>query len=202
MQKIFLLLFLGLFSCVQGQDKTKYLVNPAAKQLDDSANYILTHSLDYERALLLLQKATQLDTNYYIAYSNLLTCQFALNKLDEALITTKNINRIKPNFAENFVMIGLLYYRKDDMTSALKNFIEAEHLYGKVLDTMSTKNKKHDGYLLNRALMLILIGQQKKGNDILKQQYDNTIDEQKKKMIERFMNKSSSEILDGFGARK
>ena len=77
MKFCFLFLLIGLYACGQ-TEKKKYSVNPKAKQLNDSAVQAAMNNENYSGAIVLLNEAIKLDSNYYRAYSNKLTFQFAL----------------------------------------------------------------------------------------------------------------------------
>ena len=191
-----LLLLTGFYACGQQSENKKHVVDPKARQLNDSATSIAMHAQDYNKAISLLDQATQIDSNYLTAYANKLSFQLELKQFDKALATAKNLNRIKPEAPEYFVSIGLIYEHMGDTTSSNKFFNEAVNRYNKILDTMSTVNKDYDLLLMNKAVSLILVGQQQKGNDILKGLYDKQKDESYREMLSSFMNKSRKDILD------
>ena len=63
---LFLLLF-GFVAC--GQQTKKYIPDKTAVQLNDSAMRLAMHSINdssYQKVILLLDKATAIDTNYFI----------------------------------------------------------------------------------------------------------------------------------------
>ena len=61
---------------------------------------------------------------------------------------------------------------------------------------MSEKNKHYNDIKLNKAVALIMTGQQIKGNPILKQLYNTTTDTSYRQYYLLYMNKSRKQILD------
>jgi tetratricopeptide (TPR) repeat protein len=190
------LLFLTLIACGQ-----KDMVDSEARKLNDSAVALTMKSFDssaYADAILLLDKATAIDSNYYTAYWNKYSFQWTLKQYDKALVTAKHLNRIKPDAPDYYVSIGLLYEKLGDTVSARQHFKDALVRYNNILDTMDSKNKNYDNLLINKAVNLIFAGQQTEGNEMLKQLYEKHKDDMYAQAIEMFMNKSRQEIIDGF----
>src|SRR5436309_2510270 len=107
--------------CGQTEKKT-YSVNPKAKQLVDSAVQIAMYKNNYRGAIVLLDEAIKLDSDYYNAYSNKLTYQFALKQYNEALPTAKKLNMLRPEDPANYITVGLLYEKLHDTISSKKYF--------------------------------------------------------------------------------
>jgi len=191
----FLLLFSGLFSC--GQTISKHTTNPYAKKLNDSAMREASHMNDsgYQKTILLLDQATTIDSNYFMAYWNKLIFQSQLKQYDKAIVTAKNLIRIKPMAPDLYLTCGGLYERISDTLSAKDAFQKALSLYNNLLDTMSVGNRYYDMLFMNKAVDLIMLGEPIKGNELLKQLYDRQTDEAYKELTLSFMNKSRDELL-------
>ena len=190
MKHLTLLFFLGLISCNQHKADSK------AKQLTDSAITIWKNTHDDLKALPLLDQALETDSNYFPALSTKLSFELTSNMPDKALRTAKSLIRIKPEVAEYYTAIGLIYEQKHDTISSKKYFTDAIICYDKKLDTMSKSDKKYDMLLSNKAIDLIFIGEQEEGNKILKEIYDRHTDEDYREMVKPYMNKSKQEILN------
>ena len=191
-----LFLLIGLYACGQQTENKNHKIDPTAKKLNDSAVLIVMNTQDYEKAILLLNQATQIDSNYLIAYTNKLSFQLHLNQLDKALLSAYSLKRIKPDNPEYYVTIGMIYDLKSDTITSKRFFDEAATRYNAILDTMSATNKDYDMLLMNKAVNLVLIGQQQEANDILKQLYDKHKDESYREILASFMNKSKQDILN------
>jgi tetratricopeptide (TPR) repeat protein len=191
-----ILLLSGLFSI--GQTTSKHRINALAKKLNDSAielTFTMNDS-DYQKAILLLDQATAVDSNYFLAYWNKLVFQLQLKQYDKAIVTSKNLIRIRTTAPDLHLTFGVLYERVRDSLSAEKEFQEALSLYDKFLDTMSLKNKDYDMLSVNKAVDLIMLGEQMKGNEFLKQLYDRQADDSLKGLILSFMNKNKKDLIE------
>jgi len=193
-----LLFLISFYAC--GQQREKYSVNPEAKKLNDSAISIARYSMDYKTAVALLDKATQIDSNYFSAYNNKFSFQGIIKPFDvnKNLIILKNLNRLRPEDPRYYNFIGLLYYIKGDTILSEKYFFNAASHYAKILDTLPKINKGYDVLKMDQAVNFILIGQERKGNDLLKQFYKETKDSVYKEILAPMINKSRQEILDEF----
>lgn len=186
--------------CAYGQqnENTKQFVNPQAKILNDSAISVMFHSQDYNKALILLDKAIEIDSNYITALNNKVSFEMELKQFDKALITLKRIIAIKPQIPEYHFFAGLIYVISGDTTSSQNYFKEADNCYNTILDSISKENKSYDFVLMNKAVNLICMGDEEKGNNILKQLYANEKDDIEKEVLSDFINKSRSEIVNYF----
>jgi tetratricopeptide (TPR) repeat protein len=190
------LLLFGLFSC--GQIGSKHTIDPYAKKLNDSAVRLTfrMHDSDYQNAILLLDQATTVDNNYFLAYWNKLSFQSRLKQYDKAIVTTKNLIRIRPMAPDLHVTCGILYERIGDTISAPLDFQKALSLYNDVLDTMNVSNRDYDMLFMNRAVDLIMLGKQIEGNVLLKQLYNRQTDDAFKDLTLSLMNKNKKELLE------
>lgn len=195
------LLTIGLSACGQQPKRPGYFIDPKAKELNDSAGSVVIHSQDYQKAIALLDQAIKIDSNFYTAFWNKVSFQCNLQQFDKALITAKNLNRIKPESPDYFFTTGLIYDKMCDTVSSQKYFNQSAIFYDKILDTMNRTNKNYDNILMSKAINLIIIGQEQNGNGILKQLYRKK-DEAFKEMLSLFMDKSKQEILDYFNQMK
>jgi tetratricopeptide (TPR) repeat protein len=133
---ILILLLFGLFAC--GQTGGKHTINPYAIKLNDSAARMTFQMTDsgYQKAILLLDQATAIDSNYFLAYYNKLIFQSQLGQYDKALATSKNLIRIRPGAPDLHLTSGALYEKIGDTVSAKYNFEEALSLYNSIWVTM------------------------------------------------------------------
>jgi uncharacterized protein HemY len=82
------------------------------------------------------------------------------------------------------------------MKAAKLDFQQALTICSQVLDTMSSKNKNYDYISSDKAISLIMLDQQREGQDILKQIYDRQIDSNWKKYYGSFLNKSPKRLVE------
>jgi tetratricopeptide (TPR) repeat protein len=178
-------------------DTKKNVINPKAKQLNDSAVAVIRsmNEEDSRRAILLLDEAIKIDSNYFTAYWNKLSLQRQLKQYDRAIETGKQILKLRRAPYYPFI-IGTFYYRLGDTTTANEYFKRTLPLCDSVLDTMSAKNKgTYEVVVMNKGVSLIFLGHPEEGNKVLKTFYDSQTDTLIKMWTGAFMNKSKEEIL-------
>lgn len=193
-----LFLIIVFYSCGQESNSKKNSAKPDAKSLNDSATLIVKQTQDYAKAISLLDEATQLDSNYLVAYRNKLSFQLQLKQYDQALLTAHDLKRLKPAMPDYYTTIGILYDIKGDTVSSSKFFAEASAKFDSILDTMSKTSMNYDILLMNKAINLILLDEQQKGNDILKQLHDKHKEEGYRESLALLRNKSKQELLEYF----
>lgn len=193
-----LILPITLLACSQTQQTKKHIPDPKAKQLNDSAIIIAMKRGNTEEIIALLDQATKIDSNYYMAFSNKFSFQLSVNHYNDALISARNLLRIRSKSPHSHVITGITYWKKGDTISSKTHFENAARLFDKILDTMSTSNEMYEHTLMNKGVNLILLGDQEKGNRILKQLYEKQKHEARKGIFGLFLNKSRQEILDNY----
>ena len=84
-------LFLAILTACRDDGEVNHVINPEARLLNDSAIAIIKSSKneDYQKAILLLDQAIAIDSNYVRAYQNKLSFETKLEQYDKALITSK-----------------------------------------------------------------------------------------------------------------
>ena len=187
-----------LFSCTHHENKKKYLIDPLAKKLNDSALSLATYSNEYEKAVYLLDQATEIDSNYFEAYKNKLSFLGLMPKvdIDKALVAIKNLSRLRPDDPEYIMLIGLFYLKKGDSTIATNFLTNAANKYDKILDTMNRSSASYEFLLSYKAYNLILLGKEQEGHEIFKKLYSDTQDSLFKEYLIQTMNRTRQNILD------
>jgi tetratricopeptide (TPR) repeat protein len=71
-----------------------------------------------DSALILLDRAIQIDSNYFIAYSNKCTFLWQLNRNEEALRTARKATQIKEAMISSYFLVGIAYERVGHLDSA------------------------------------------------------------------------------------
>jgi len=195
-------LLIALYSC--GQKSTKYKPNPAAIQLNNQAMTLVTHidNPDSSRkAISLLNKATTIDSNYVLGYSNKLMFYCQLKQFDKAILTINKIISLRPNNHYTYLIGGLLYEKVGDTVFSKTYFTKSLTLCNAILDTMNIKNRDYVFMTINQAINLKMLNDSTKANKILKDLYDNQpnnpeYDNAEKKYIQSIMNKSKKDLID------
>ena len=151
----------------------------------------------YEKAVDLLNKATQIDSNYFIAYFNKIGAQSYLKRYQDAVITAKELLRLAPNDATTKYLVAGVFYKTGDTTRARAYYQEYLSYCDKRLDTMSVKNRHYKDTQLQKGLVLILLDQQQKGREIFKTLYEKETDDSMKDMYSLYMRATKTDIVEG-----
>ncbi len=140
-----------------------YEVNPKAIELNNKAVQLMQRR-DYDKALVLFNKAIEIDENYHILYSNMTTLYLNKKQYDKALQASNKVIEIKPDLAEAWTFAGMLYDRMGDSLTAKQYYRKSIELYDERIDDPE-KVKFLFANRLNRAFSLILLGNEKEGKD-------------------------------------
>ncbi len=193
----------GFYSCSGNNENPDSNIHPKAKILNDSAISIAMNYQNYVEAVSLLDKATQLDSNYFRAYRNKLTFQGLIKPFDTSkiLVIIKNLNRLRPEDPEYYFNLGVIHFKIGDTILAEKYLNNALLHYNKILDTMHVETEGYGVFAMNRGITLILLKQEQKGKKLLKSLFDNSDDDILKDMLTEGMDKSRKEIFDNINLK-
>ncbi len=190
-----LFIVLGFYGC--GQNKNRN--NPAAIALNDKivplARY-LDNPDSCKKALDFLDNATTIDSTCFICHFNKLMFQNSLKRYDQEILTINRLIRLTPSANDLYLRGGMLYFVTGDTASSEKYFQKSLKICNNVLDTMRIENRDYVLFTTNKAINLIMLGDQSKGNEILVKLYNKQTDSFYKHEIALFMNKSKDELLN------
>ncbi|HTD39100.1 MAG TPA: hypothetical protein VK671_00670 [Mucilaginibacter sp.] len=167
-----------LFSCRQ-----KHTYNPEAIKLNDSAVLMQQSMAGVQLKarigkdsftkiqVALLNRATKIDSNYFLGYYSKFGIQYASNQYTDALVTGKEMLRLRPNDAVIKYLVGKIYDKTGDTIRARSYYKDYLSYCDHILDTMSKDNRQFKDTELQKALALILLNQPQKGHDILNKLY-------------------------------
>ncbi|MEO6852134.1 MAG: hypothetical protein ABI166_15940 [Mucilaginibacter sp.] len=126
--------------------------------------------------IALLNRATKIDSNYFLGYWNKFPIQYALKQYANALATGKEMLRLKPKDTIVQFLVGKIYDQMGDTVIA-KVYYKGYLIYcERKLDTMSRSSKQRSLVEFEKALVLILLNQPQKGHDILNKLYKQADD--------------------------
>lgn len=146
-----------IFSC---QDR-KLSFNPEAIDLNNKACELMKNMMN-DSALILLDKATTFDKNYYTAYGNKIEIYCQRKDYKKALIEAENQLRAKPDLAEGWTGAGILYNKLGDTIKAKEYYKRSIEIYSNRI--LNPDKKEHINInRINRALSLILLGLEAEG---------------------------------------
>jgi tetratricopeptide (TPR) repeat protein len=187
---------IGLYSC--GQNSNKHKNDPAAVKLNNEAMRLasfINNTDSANKAISLLDRATSIDSNYFLGYYNKLMFYGQLKQYDKAILTTNKLIKLRPSAHDLYLWGGLLYEKIGDTVSSQKYFQQSLTICDSVLDTMHIKNRDYFMIASNKAINLVMLGDSTKANEILKKLYENLDDQELKKMTILLMNKNKVELL-------
>jgi len=190
-------LLITLYSC--GQKPAKYKVDPAAVELNNKAMTLVAfidNADSSNKAISLLDKATTIDSNYFLGHYNKLMFFNQLKQFDKAVLTINKLIQLRPSAHDLYLTGGILYERIGDTVSSKAYLTKSLTICSAVLDTMSVTNRDYEMLMSNKATNLIMLDNQQKANEILKQLYDKQTDEELKKNTLSMMNKNKKQLLE------
>ena len=190
---IFCGLGLGLFGCHRG----KYRSNPVVKKLNDSAVHLMVAGKDdsSRKAVMLLQQAEDIDSNYFYTYYNKYIVLWQLREYRSALAAVENLIRLNPANPDFYSMKAALCDRVGDSVSARLSYTKSLKLYDQILDTMNFSNSAYDNLVMKKALAFVMLGDQSRGNQLLQEVYDRQVDSPSRQFTRSFMNKNKQQLL-------
>jgi tetratricopeptide (TPR) repeat protein len=190
-------LLIAIYSC--GHHSAKNTVDPAAVELNNKAMTLVAfidNADSSNKAIILLNKATTIDSNYFLGHYNKLLFFNQLKQFDKAVLTVNKLIQLRPSAQDLYLTGGILYERIGDTVSSKQYFTKSLTICTAVLDTMSVTNRDYDMLLTNKAANLIMLGYQQQANEILKKLYDKQTDEELKMNTLLMMNKSKKQLLE------
>lgn len=195
-------LLIALYSC--GQNPTKHKVDPAAVQLNNRAMTLvlfIDNPDSSKKAISLLDKATLIDSNYFLCYANKLMFYYQLKQYDKLIWTNNKLIQLRPSAQDLYLRGGIFYEQIGDIESAKGYFKKSLTICNAVLDTMNTKNRDFVMLTTNQAINLIMLNDSARANNILKVLYDNRSDDPQfenieKKYIQSLMNKNKKDVIE------
>jgi tetratricopeptide (TPR) repeat protein len=123
------------------------------------------------RQLDLFNKAIKIDSNYLMAYSNKFGIECHLKRYKDALITAREIARIFPEDIYSKFLLGKMYDINGDSVRARGYYKDFLLKCNQELDTMAIKSQQREFAELQKGLVLVLLGQPDKGDEIIKGLY-------------------------------
>jgi len=193
---ITIFVLIALYSC--GQKPAKYKVNPAAVDLNNRAMTLvrfIDNADSSQKAISLLDNATSIDSNYFLGHYNKLMFFNQLKEFDKAVLTINKLIQLRPFAHDLYLTGGILYERIGDTISSKKYFEKSLTICNTVLDTMNKTNRDYEMLVGNKAVNLIMLGDEIKANELLKQLHDSQTDEDLRKKTLTMMKKSKKQLL-------
>ncbi len=194
---IFIFLLITLYSCRQNSAKRK--ADPAVTILSNKIIPLINHLNNADsckKALFYLDSATAIDSNCFFCYYDKLMFLSSLNQFDKAILTINNCIRIRPNAHDLYLTGGIIYARIGDSASAKKYFQKSLTILNPVLDTMNVNNNVYAMLVGNKAVNLIMLGNDKQLNELLNNLSVSQIDTEIKKNILAMKRINKKELIN------
>lgn len=193
---IYCILLIALYSC--GQNTSKREVDPSVTLLSNKitplVNY-LRNPDSCKQALLYLDSATNIDNNCFLCYYNKLMFLYSLKQFGKAVETMNECIRIKSSAYDLYFTGGILYEKVGDTISSKKYFQKSLTILNPVFDTMAVQNLSYEMLATTKAINLIMLDDNKNGNNLLKGIADRQQMPELKKLTLSLMNKSKKELV-------
>jgi tetratricopeptide (TPR) repeat protein len=138
-----------------------------------------------KKAIYLLDKATLIDSNYFIGYANKLMFYYQLKQFDKLIWTNNKLIQLRPSAHELYLRGGIFYEKIGDTESAKGFFNKSLTICNTVLDTMNTKNRDFLMLTTNQAINLIMLNDSARANNNLNVLYNNRPDNPKFENFEK-----------------
>jgi len=113
-----------------------------------------------DSALLLLNKATEIDTTNYIAFNNKTSLYCSKGDYQNAIFSANQGIKAKPDLAESVTFLGMLYDYTGQFEKAKEQYQIAIEIYNQ---RITSAGKNEFANKLNRAHTILLLGDQKEG---------------------------------------
>jgi len=116
-----------------------------------------------------LNKAIEIDTTYYVVYVNKCSLYCSMKDYKNALTQIQKEITVKPDLAEAWTFGGILSDKLGDTATAMAYYKRSVELFDERI-TDPSKHEFLDANQRNRAVSLILMGQDEQGRNELKRQ--------------------------------
>jgi tetratricopeptide (TPR) repeat protein len=173
-------------------------VDPKAIALNDSAMKLgqSGDSVSVVKAIAMLDQATAIDSNFYIAYWNKRAFQMQSARYKDALVTSKELIRIKPGTPDFYSGAGIVCELMGDSIESQKYFQQADKKYKSILDTMQTSTRGYEMLIMGNGMNMVMMGEYAKGNALLHKLYDEDTDENFREGLMPYLDKDKTQIIE------
>lgn len=144
-----------------------------------------------DSALFLLNKAIEIESDYYLAHSNKIMMLFKKKNFDQILITNKEMQRLSPEDPSLIVQEGLIYELKGDSISSNLAYKKGVAEYDFILKNDTTIGS---GFKFVAIQSLVVANEEEKAKSLLIQlKGENSENE----MLQNYNYQTKREFLEG-----
>ena len=179
-----------LFASCSGGDK-KEVYNPKAIELNDKA-LAQMQKFNNDSALILFDKAIEIDKTYYLPHANKVGIYVGKKEFEKALAESEIAISQKPDYAEGWAFAGMLHHGLGDTLVAKTYYKKSIEIFDKKI--LNPKEKEHlFANRMNRAVSMILLGQDKDGKDELKKL---KVENPDNNVLDEFLNRNRQDFIN------
>lgn len=151
-----LILILSVSCTVKPKQTNQEEYNPKAVDLNKQGVRLMNQLKD-DSALILFDKAIEVDETYYLPHSNKVGIFISKREYGKALAESEMSIKKKPDLAEGWTMAGMLTEKQGDSLKAIQYYQKSLELFDKRISDPEKKEKITQNRL-SRALSLVLLG--------------------------------------------
>ncbi len=194
---VFTFLAFCFISCKE--KKVKQKANSIAINLNNSSMELVKYISNIDssqKAIRLLDSATNFDKNYYMGYFNKLMFLNRLKQYDKAIVATGNLIRLKPNAHDLYIINGVFYEKINDTVSSNDFFQKSLKICNQILDTMSSNKNNYEMIVMNKAVNLIMLNKNNESNDLLKKLMEIQTNPEMKKIAASMIGINKGQLIE------
>ncbi|MFI5196793.1 MAG: tetratricopeptide repeat protein [Chitinophagales bacterium] len=197
--KYLLILIICIIAFAHCEAQYTYMPDPKAKMVNDKAiNTYIRYNKNQDSVvsvIRMLDQALNIDSNYFIAWTNKLSFECQLKQYDNALNTAKRIIRIFPDQTNVIFFSGLLEFKTGHNDEATATFNKLINIYDEVPDTNNNSDHLKTA-LLNKGIALKLMGKADESRKIFVNLSIKESDLAVRRHINAYISKSKEEIIN------
>ena len=203
--KYLLILIITNIAFVHCDAQFTHVPDPKAKQINDKAiNTYIRYNKNHDSVVSvihMLDQALNIDSSYFIAWTNKLGFECQLKQYDNALNTVKRIAIIFPAETDIVFFSGILELKTGHNDEATATFNKLITIYDEVPDT--NNNSDHlKTTMLNKGIALKLMGKADESRKIFVNLSIKEHDLAVRRHINAYISKSKEEIINDLIAGK
>lgn len=183
------LILILLTSCSRKDKKEVY--NPKAIELNSKA-VAQMQKFNNDSALILFDKAIEIDKTYYLPHANKVGIYIGKKEFEKAMAESEIAIKEKSDYAEGLVFAGMLHEGLGDTLAGKTYYKKSIEIFDKRI--LNPEEKEHIvANRMNRAVSLILLGQDKDGKDELMKLKTENPDN---KVFDEFLNRNRQDFIN------
>ena len=144
----------------------------------------------------MLDSATTIDSNYYLGHFNKIMFLNRLSQFDKAILTSKNLIRLRPDAHDLYIICGIFYEKLNDTISSKNYFTQSLRLCNLALDTMQLNSSDYEMFAINKAINLIMLNRNSESNILLTKLSERHENGKMKNITLSMLNLNKKQLID------